>query len=136
MDKWAVLGIDPTRDQKKIRRAYAQRSRECHPEEHPKEFQELYAAYQWAMDRAKRMPASTVEKPRGLHNKFQVPVYKEEYASPARRPLPPLPSFGRKPLAMGSPAGPRQGLDMEAVLEKAEEIYQQEGKEHQSSEQS
>ena len=41
MDQWAVLGIDPTRDQQKIRRAYAQRSRECHPEEHLQEFQEL-----------------------------------------------------------------------------------------------
>lgn len=128
MDQWAVLGIDPTRDQQKIRRAYAQRSRECHPEEHPQEFQELYAAYQWAMDRAKRMPASTGEKPRGLHNKFQVPVYKEEYTPPTKRPLPPLPPFGRQARqAVLSPAKKKEGdLEFEAVFARADELRQQE----------
>lgn len=46
---WDVLQIEATTDQKKIKRAYAARSREIHPEESPQEFQVLYQAYQAAL---------------------------------------------------------------------------------------
>lgn len=49
MNCFAVLGIEPTTEKKKIKRAYAAKSREFHPEEHPEEFQKIYAAYEEAL---------------------------------------------------------------------------------------
>ena len=39
MNCFTVLGIEPTTEKKTIKRAYAAKSREFHPEEHPEEFQ-------------------------------------------------------------------------------------------------
>lgn len=44
-----ILGIEPTDEIKKIKRAYAAKSKECHPEEHPVEFEELHDAYERAL---------------------------------------------------------------------------------------
>lgn len=49
-----ILGIEPTDEVKKIKRAYAAKSKECHPEEHPEEFKELHDAYERALVWAKR----------------------------------------------------------------------------------
>ena len=38
MTCFTVLGIEPTTEKKTIKRAYAAKSREFHPEEHPEEF--------------------------------------------------------------------------------------------------
>lgn len=46
---WEILGIGPTMDKKRIRHAYAQKCRECHPEDHPEEFQLLRQAYKQAL---------------------------------------------------------------------------------------
>lgn len=54
MNIWKQLQIEPTTDQKAIRRAYAARSRMIHPEERPEEFRMLYEAYQEALSYAKR----------------------------------------------------------------------------------
>lgn len=48
-----ILGIEPVRDVKVIKRAYAAKTRTCHPEEHPEEFRRLHAAYQQALGWAK-----------------------------------------------------------------------------------
>lgn len=48
-DIWAVLGIEPTTDKRKIKKAYAEAVKTCHPEEHPEEFKRLYEAYQAAL---------------------------------------------------------------------------------------
>lgn len=53
MNVWAILGIDPTKDTAAIKRAYAQRAKAVHPEEHPEEFQQLQQAYQLALRQAK-----------------------------------------------------------------------------------
>ncbi|MEW4412365.1 hypothetical protein [Clostridium sp. AN503] len=50
---WEELGISPTTDKKIIRQAYARKSSECHPEEHPEEFRRLHDAYEAALDAAK-----------------------------------------------------------------------------------
>lgn len=47
---WEILGIEPTRDKKLIRRAYAKKCRECHPEDHPEEFRLLRQAYERALN--------------------------------------------------------------------------------------
>lgn len=49
-DIWAVLGIEPTTDKRKIKKAYAEAVKTCHPEEHPEEFKQLYEAYQAALN--------------------------------------------------------------------------------------
>ena len=54
MNIWKILEIEPTTDRKAIRRAYAARSKETHPEEKPEEFRMLYEAYQKALEYAKR----------------------------------------------------------------------------------
>lgn len=52
MGIWKILGIEPTRDKKSIRKAYAAKTREIHPEERPEEFIQLHKAYQKALDYA------------------------------------------------------------------------------------
>lgn len=65
MNCWDILGIKPTDNLKDIKRAYAAKSREVHPEEHPEEFKALHEAYEMAMAFAKRqaMPTLVVTAP-------------------------------------------------------------------------
>lgn len=53
MDAWDILGIPPNSDSRTVRRAYAQRAKDCHPEEDPEGFQRLYQAYQQALRAAR-----------------------------------------------------------------------------------
>lgn len=53
MNIWNILGIEPTKDIKIIKEAYAQKAKEKHPEEHPEEFKQLQAAYKAAIQYAK-----------------------------------------------------------------------------------
>ena len=46
---WDILGIDPTTDKKKIKKAYAEKTKVYHPEDYPEEFKIVQEAYQWAM---------------------------------------------------------------------------------------
>lgn len=55
---WSVLGLEPTRDVSAIKRAYARKARECHPEEDPEGFLRLREAYQAALDYAQRDAAA------------------------------------------------------------------------------
>jgi len=55
MDIWQTLGIEPTENIEVIKRAFAAKSKECHPEEHPEEYQKLRQAYKSASGYAKRM---------------------------------------------------------------------------------
>lgn len=59
MNYWSILGIEPTKDIRAIKRQYAARLRSCHPEEHPDEIMELEEAYRAAMDYVK---AASVNK--------------------------------------------------------------------------
>lgn len=58
MNIWEILGIAPTDEIRLIRRAFAEKSRECHPEEEPEKFRALQEAYRAAM-RAARSRASS-----------------------------------------------------------------------------
>ena len=54
MSIWSVLGIEPTGDVPAIKRAYAARSREVHPEDSPEDFRILHEAYLAALAFARR----------------------------------------------------------------------------------
>lgn len=51
---WDILGIPPTSDKKAIKKAYAVKCANCHPEEHPEEFDRLHRAYAAAVKMAAR----------------------------------------------------------------------------------
>lgn len=46
---WSMLGLEPTKEVPAIRRAYAQKTKQCHPEEDPEGFMRLREAYQKAL---------------------------------------------------------------------------------------
>lgn len=48
-----ILGIEPTSDRRVIKKAYAQKVKECHPEENPEEWKQLHNAYEAALKYAK-----------------------------------------------------------------------------------
>lgn len=56
---WKILGIEATDHIKEIKRAYAKRSKEIHPEDHPEEFMQLHDAYEQAMAIAKHQDTQT-----------------------------------------------------------------------------
>lgn len=58
MDIWHTLGIDVTDDLKKIKKAYSDKTKEFHPEEHPVQFKEIYKAYKSAISYAKFVQTS------------------------------------------------------------------------------
>lgn len=62
MNIWEILGIPPTTDMISIKKAYADRAKIWHPEEHPEEFKRLRNAYQEALRQAKSGTAVGVEK--------------------------------------------------------------------------
>jgi len=52
MNYWNILGITPTTDKRTIKKAYAKRLTEYHPEDQPEKFEEIKKAYQAALDYA------------------------------------------------------------------------------------
>lgn len=46
MSPWQILGIEPTKDKKEIKKAYAKLAKMYHPEENPEEFKLIQEAYQ------------------------------------------------------------------------------------------
>ena len=60
---WEILGIEHTSDISAIKRAYAERAKECHPEEHPEEFRKLQKAYKAALKFTKNRAVSGQQTP-------------------------------------------------------------------------
>lgn len=74
-DVWKVLGIEPTTDKKKIKKAYAETVKGCHPEEHPEEFKKVYEAYQMAL---KNCSAGTDDIKRSVAHEVFMPEPEQE----------------------------------------------------------
>lgn len=72
MNCFEVLGIEETGEVKKIKRAYAAKTREFHPEEYPEEFKMLHDAYEEALFRARQ------EKVQAQEENTAIPPYEEE----------------------------------------------------------
>ena len=49
MDMWQILNIEPTKEKRVIKRAYAKLLAKHHPEDEPEEFQKLHRAYEDAL---------------------------------------------------------------------------------------
>ena len=63
-DVWTVLAIEPTSDEREIRRAYAARLRVVRPESDPDGFQRLRRAYEWALAEIRHAaPAGVTREP-------------------------------------------------------------------------
>lgn len=76
MNFWEILGIPPTTDLAAIRHAYAEKTRDCHPEDDPEGFDRLHTAFQEAT----------------------------QYARRSRRPAPAAPQEEKRPAAPAAPA--------------------------------
>lgn len=48
-----ILGIEPTKEKGLIKKAYAEKVKECHPEEEPEKWKQLHEAYEMAIQYAK-----------------------------------------------------------------------------------
>ena len=83
---WSVLGIAPTTDKREIKKAYAAKSRECHPSEHPEEYEELKQAYQQACNYVKRHDG-TAEKERDERMAFHIGVRELSAEPPKHEPV-------------------------------------------------
>ena len=78
MNCWDILGIKPTDNLREIKRAYATKSREVHPEEHPEEFSKLHEAYEQATNFAKSKVVPPVAPPQSQPDTFEVEVEEED----------------------------------------------------------
>ncbi|MBQ0013965.1 MAG: J domain-containing protein [Oscillospiraceae bacterium] len=78
MNCWDILGIKPTDNLREIKRAYATKSREVHPEEHPEEFSKLHEAYEQATNFAKSKLVPPVAPPQPQPDTSEVEVEEED----------------------------------------------------------
>lgn len=87
-DCWDILGIEPTKEKREVRSAYAARSKMCHMEENPEEFARLNQAYQEALAYAsaggRREPGQrmTVSVPREISDRDEAQQNKQQDEQP------------------------------------------------------
>ena len=70
MNAWEILGIEPTRDKKEIKKAYARLLKQYHPEENPEKFQRIQAAYQHCLHSDQEIESVTYEQ--NIENKQDI----------------------------------------------------------------
>lgn len=63
MNAWQVLGLSPCGDPAAVKRAYAEKAKTCHPEDHPDQFRVLHEAYREALRYAKQHPEQKAAAP-------------------------------------------------------------------------
>lgn len=70
MNAWEILGIEPTRDKKEIKKAYARLLKQYHPEENPEKFKQIQAAYQHCLHSDQEIESVTYEQ--NIENKQDI----------------------------------------------------------------
>lgn len=78
MNIWEILNIEPTKDKKAIKKAYAKQSKIIHPEEKPDEFRMLHEAYKAALEYAKESRKEIELEKVSKQNSFSVKIEKKE----------------------------------------------------------
>lgn len=80
MNIWEILGIEPTRDQGAVRRAYAAAAARYNPEEHPEEFLAVRQAYEQALAfaRSAEEPVEVPELPELTMSEQPLPAMEPE----------------------------------------------------------
>ena len=76
VDSFRRLEIKPTKDQKQIKKAYAAKAKQYHPERHPEEWKILHEAYQSALKYAKAGGGAVIRTNRA--DSGNVPVLEED----------------------------------------------------------
>lgn len=90
MSIWESLGIDPTNDIAVIKKAYAAKAKNVHPEEHPEEFKALQNAYKTAVKIAKFVkPSEMISFPDLEMPKDAAPELKPPNTAPVAQKPPP-----------------------------------------------
>lgn len=62
MNAWKILRIEPTKDKKEIKKAYARLLKQYHPEENPEEFKQIQAAYQQCLHSDQEIESVSLEQ--------------------------------------------------------------------------
>ncbi len=82
MSIWQTLGIAPTGDPEAVKRAYAERAKHCHPEEHPDEFRVLHEAYRQAIRYARQHPQTDAPPAPAPAQPVPKPAFKPSFHIP------------------------------------------------------
>lgn len=91
-EAFSILDIPAHADRARIRQAYSEKSRSCHVETHPEEFNRLHRAYKIALSHARRTASAEPGPARGipLHHTDDT----EQTAAGTGQPSPPEPHGG------------------------------------------
>lgn len=132
MSIWSILGIEPTSDITAIKTAYAARAKECHPEEHPQEFQQLQKAYKSAVQYAK------LQKKNGEGERVVVDLTQEQAEQqrnvPGKGTEPIRPEEEKRQKAEAQPIRQEEKYQKKPEAKQSEEKFQGEPEAKQSEE--
>ncbi|MEZ6195459.1 MAG: hypothetical protein R3F20_07000 [Planctomycetota bacterium] len=93
-DPFEVLGLEPTADEREVRRAYAGLARRFKPERHPEQFQRLRRAYEAALDIARMQERFNADDD-GEDEELEISVRGRE--RPSERETREIPTGGGEP---------------------------------------